>query len=363
MTPKLKRNILRIIPFGLIWWVTGMVFILVELAAMDGGNTDPDSIITMNFSVWLFASVSVFFVGTLVGAMELLVLEKMLKRFSFTVTIFYKLIIYLILMMILIILVYPVAASLESGTSLNDPEVMRKTANFLISDTLLSTLLQMFFSILLSVVYAGISENIGYSTLINLLSGKYHRPVEENRIFMFLDMKSSTTHAERLGHIRYFEFLKEYYNDLSDAIIRSQGDVYQYVGDEIVLTWPLKKGISRNNCLRAFFRMKEDLKKRSDYYTQKFGLIPDFKAGVHFGDVTTGEIGALKRQIFYTGDVLNTTSRIQSMCTSLGEDFIISKALVENLHKHGEFRFEELGNVELKGREEPIEILAVHQAG
>lgn len=340
-----------------------MVFILVELAAMDGGNTDPDSIITMNFSVWAFASISVLFVGFLVGAMELLVLEKSLKRFSFTLTIFYKLMIYLVLMMILIVLVYPIAASLESGISLNDPEVMRKTASFLVSDTLLSTLLQMFFSILLSVIYAGISENIGYSVLINLLSGKYHRPVEESRIFMFLDMNSSTSHAEKLGHIRYFELLKDYYNDLSDAIVRSEGEVYQYIGDEIVITWPLKKGIARNNCLTCFFRMKEDLENRAFYYRENFNLVPEFKAGMHFGDVTTGEIGALKKEIIYTGDVLNTTARIQSMCKALKEDFIASKALLDKLEPDSGFHFKDLGEVELKGREELVDIYAISRAG
>jgi len=66
--------------------------------------------------------------------------------------------------------------------------------------------------------------------------------------------------------------------------------------------------------LDKFFAMKEDLRKRADWYNKDFGLLPAFKAGLHFGKVTTGEIGALKKEIIFTGDVLNTTARIQGLC-------------------------------------------------
>jgi len=60
--------------------------------------------------------------------------------------------------------------------------------------------------------------------LNNFFLGKYHHPVAEERIFMFVDMNSSTTIAENLGHVKYFEMLKEYFVDLSGAVIESPGD-------------------------------------------------------------------------------------------------------------------------------------------
>ena len=80
---------------------------------------------------------------------------------------------------------------------------------------------------------------------------------------MFLDMKSSTTIAESLGHVKYFEMLKEYYSDLSDPIIKYSGEIYQYVGDEIVVSWKLKNGLQNNNCIQCFFAMKAGNSKTS----------------------------------------------------------------------------------------------------
>ena len=46
----------------------------------------------------------------------------------------------------------------------------------------------------------------------------------------------------------------------------------------------------------------------------QYGVVPEFKAGFHVGFATVGEIGVLKKIIAFSGDVLNTTSRIQSNC-------------------------------------------------
>jgi adenylate cyclase len=215
--------------------------------------------------------------------------------------------------------------------------------------------------LVVSIFYAQISDNIGHKTLMNFVTGKYHSPREEKRIFMFSDMKASTKIAEKLGHIRYFELLKEYYINLSDAIIKYSGEIYQYVGDEIVVSWRLKVGLKNNNCIKCFFAMKDDLKKRSKWYSESFGHIPDFKAGFHFGKVTTGEIGALKKEIIFTGDVLNTTARIQEKCNSYDIDNLISAELIDLLNVKGFYKTKELGEIKLRGREANINLFTIEQ--
>jgi len=194
---------------------------------------------------------------------------------------------------------------------------------------------------------------------MNFFTGKYHKPIEEKRIFLFSDMKSSTTIAEQLGHIKYFELLKEYYSDFSDAIIRHSGEVYQYIGDEIVISWKHEEGVKNNNCINCFFAMREDLQKRSEGYASTFGVVPAFKAGLHLGKVTTGEIGALKKEIIFTGDVLNTTARIQGLCNQYDVDILVSQDLIKELQLEKEFQIESLGTVELKGKEENLELFTV----
>ena len=93
-----------------------------------------------------------------------------------------------------------------------------------------------------------------------------------------------------------------------------------------------------------------------NWYNKHFGLCPTFKAGFHFGKVTTGEIGALKKEIIFTGDVLNSTARIQGLCNQYKVDLLISKDLINNLDLDSEFQITSLGNIELRGKLENIEL-------
>src|SRR6056297_2721965 len=115
---------------------------------------------------------------------------------------------------------------------------------------------------------------MGPHVLRNFLTGRYHTPKEERRVFLFSDMKSSTTIAERLGHARYFVLLRAYYDALADAIVEHGGEVYQYIGDEIVVSWPDAVGLRDGHCLRCVLRMKRDLRQKAEWFEERFGLAP-----------------------------------------------------------------------------------------
>lgn len=359
LSAKTKRNIARILPFGLIWLVTGSVFMFVEYAALGGGNDQQPTAIQLDYKVVIFACLAVTGVGLLVGSIELMYLKDKFAKESFTRKILYKLLIYALFFFVIIFLTFPIAASIELKTTVFDRQVWQKYFDYLTSLTNVSTNVQLTASLLLSLFYAEISDNIGHGVLLNFFTGKYHKPIEEQRIFMFLDMKSSTTIAEKLGHIEYFKLLKEYYADLSDAIIEHAGEVYQYVGDEIVVSWTYKAGSENLNCIRCFFAMKEDLQKRAARYHKRFGLLPTFKAGIHLGEVTTGEIGVIKQEIIFTGDVLNATARIQGLCNTYGVDLLLSGDLVNDLQVAATFPVKSLGKTALRGRQEEVELYTI----
>ncbi|MCB0595110.1 MAG: adenylate/guanylate cyclase domain-containing protein [Lewinellaceae bacterium] len=363
LSPKTKRNLYRILPFGIIWLLSGWVFLIVENAAAVSAERLPSTVIQVDFKIFIFSSLAIAGVGLLVGTIELVYLHDAFAKKSFTKKILYKLLIYTLALSLIILITYPIAASMDLNASIFDSRVWDRYFQFLASMTHLSTMVQLGTALGASLFYAEISENIGHGILLNFFAGKYHQPTEEERIFMFLDMKSSTTIAEQLGHIRYFELLKEYYAGLSDAIVEYEGEVYQYVGDEIVISWPYQAGIRNSNCLRCFFAMKEGLRKRAGWYRKKFGVAPTFKAGLHFGKVTTGEIGVLKREIIFTGDVLNATARIQGLCNAYETDLLLSGDLAQNLDLGTEFEARPLGQSELRGRKEEVELYTVLPPG
>ena len=344
----------------MIWLVVGWYDLFTDAAATGYENIRPSTDITLTPGVIIFASIAVLMVGLLVGTMEVFWFGKLFSKKRFWQKLMYKTGFYLLFMLIVILITYPLAAAIELNVSPLDNVVGKKFGEFLTSLTFGSAMVSMAFSLFLSLFYAAISDNVGHKTLFNFFTGRYHNPKEENRIFMFLDMKSSTSLAEKLGHVRYFELLREYYNDLSNAIIDHLGEVYQYVGDEIVISWESQSGAENNHCLRCFFAMQEALSSRSDYYKTKYGSSPTFKAGMHMGQVTTGEIGALKKEIFFTGDVLNVTARIQGMCNQYEEDLLISGDLLSLLNPEV-INSKSLGEIQLKGREKPLELFVLRR--
>lgn len=91
-----------------------------------------------------------------------------------------------------------------------------------------------------------------------------------------------------------------------------------------MVTWKLKNGLYKINVLRCFFEMKRLIQKRKKYI-EKYGTYPDFKVGAHYGQVMTGEVGIIKREIAFSGDTLNTAYRIQAMCNANNVDILLSK--------------------------------------
>lgn len=204
-----------------------------------------------------------------------------------------------------------------------------------------------------------VKSKVGSRVLVNLLLGKYHNPREERRIFMFLDMKDSTTHGEGLGHIKFSSLIQDSLNDLTLAIIRHKVEVYQYVGDEAILTWDLRDGFNEANCLQVYYTFLGTLQKRRGYYESKYGFVPFFKAGVHLGDVTVSEVGIVKREIAYHSDVLNTAARIQGKCNEFKAALLISEELKDRLEDQPYFEFEHIGGISLKGKQKLVNIYKV----
>jgi adenylate cyclase len=204
---------------------------------------------------------------------------------------------------------------------------------------------------------------LGPGVLLGYVTGRYHRPRREHRIFMFLDLKGSTTLADKMDADRYFNFLHRYFTEMSEPILETNAEIFKYVGDEIVLTWKMKSGLEETSCIRVFFLIEDQIQVHRDHFLQAYGVVPEFKAGVHAGEVITAQIGELKTEIDYNGDVLNTTARIQALCNQLGRKLLVSAELIESLSLGPEYTVVELGSVPLRGKAKELELCAVSRTG
>lgn len=217
-----------------------------------------------------------------------------------------------------------------------------------------------FISLGLSFIRIGI-EKFGKGVFLKILLGKYRKPREENRIFMFLDLRSSTTIAEKLGHHKYSELIQDCFFDLNSVVPRHDAEIYQYVGDEAVLCWDYDKGINENNCVSLYFDFLNKLESKRDYYERKYGLLPSFKAGLHGGKLIVAEVGTIKKEIAYHGDTINTAARIQGQCNNLNAQLLISESLVDQLEIGSVVRKELKGEVLMRGKKNELKLYALDQ--
>ena len=203
---------------------------------------------------------------------------------------------------------------------------------------------------------------VGYRTFTALLLGKYRRPYAERRFFLFVDVVGSTAIAERLGPLEAHRFLAAVFSAVAEPIELCRGEIYQYVGDEIVITWVEADGVVDARALRCLFAMRGALATDANRFVQRFGVQPELRAALHLGEVIAGEVGQVRRAIVFHGDVMNTTGRLEQATRELGCRFIASAAALASLAPPPDIRSRDLGALTLRGRVEPIQAFCVEQS-
>jgi adenylate cyclase len=214
---------------------------------------------------------------------------------------------------------------------------------------------------LIFVITLQVAGLLGRRTFRNLMLGRYRNPRAERRFFLFVDVIGSTAIAERLGALQAHRFLAAVFSATAEPIAASRGEIYQYIGDEIVVTWTEEEGRPEARPLRCYFLMEEALRDLNDMFRAQFAAEPGLRAALHVGEVIAGEVGEQRRAIVYHGDVMNTASRLEQVTRDLGCRFIASADAVQAVDSREEFQLKDLGALSLRGRKEPIRAWAVEQ--
>ncbi len=363
ITEGFRKRFRRIVPFSLVWLVFGIVYSVVVKGILGSSTSYPATGVPYDFpSSLVITSIACVLMGGLVGALEVSFLDRLFRSRPFAVRIALKATLYTVGIVVFLQTINSIYLARVLDLPIYHSEVIDYIVRSLSHAWFWSIMLYIGSIATLSLLLSEYQQHVSHSLLGDFFTGRYHHPRMEERIFMFVDMKSSTTLAERMGHVKYFELLNRYYEDITGAIAKSSGDIWQYVGDEVVITWTLERGLRDNDCLACFFRMQEHLRSRAGGYERDFGIAPGFKAGLHCGQVTTGGIGTVRKDIIFTGDVMNTTARIQGLCNEVGEDLLVSEALVSRLSTVTGYAVREIGLRELKGKDERVRLYTIDRA-
>jgi adenylate cyclase len=208
-------------------------------------------------------------------------------------------------------------------------------------------------------VWMTIDRFFGRGTLVALLTGRYHHPRYENRVFLFADLADSTPLALSLGDLRYHSLLNQVCREAGRRAERYGGSIHRYLGDEMIITWPWDAGTNDAACLCCGIAILESLQDSEEKFVEEYGTAPRLRIALHGGEVVAGEIAGVKREIVFSGDAINTTARIQSVASQLDRSLVISRQLLVATGLPDHLQSEELGSYQLKGRAELTELLAI----
>lgn len=339
--------------------ISNTLFYFEYLTLIENNALTSDFDFTLSSRAYALVSIIAGLIG---GTVTLNLMEWLLRRYAFWKA------------LVLIALIYgAVAVSISfvgsqyyfsdyTGADALSDEVTFASRNFFKSWMFIKNVIIWLFIVLGTLIVLMINDKFGPGVFPDYLKGKYFMPKREERIFMFADIRDATTIAENIGEEQYFSFLKDFFAHIAPAIQTTYGEVYQYVGDEVVLTWKIRKGLKNGNTLQCYYKMQKAVQRHSAYYLKTYGYVPEFKAGIHCGYVVVGELGTIKRDIAFSGDVLNTTARIQAQCNAKGVQVLLSeKFALKNYDLPANTKLIPLGTEQLKGKKEEVTLMTIER--
>ncbi len=283
-------------------------------------------------------------IGFIAAAIELYYIRSVRRSWIRRVAFLPGLIVRIVVITIIIRAVLLINTGISNWLA-NEPLYSDLTAGDEFRDTLFSLLF-----VLVFVTLSQLSAIIGFKRFVNLVVGRYFKPVAEERIFLFVDLIDSTPLARRLGDVQFHQFLSDFFHQLDMAVVRFGGEIVSYVGDCVIVTWPITGDSKRDTrVLRALYTMRLAVKLVADDFRTTYGTVPTFRAALHGGHVVVGECGDSRRQVTYLGDTVNVTGRLEALGKELGEPYLISSSLAGQLSPPDGIGFQTIGASRLKG--------------
>ncbi|MBN2436330.1 MAG: adenylate/guanylate cyclase domain-containing protein [Spirochaetes bacterium] len=259
-------------------------------------------------------------------------------------------------------IVYFIIITVIAGIIIYLPEVFFDDGNEEIDiSQFLIILLFCFLAIVLVQFILLLNSFFGKGVLANIMLGRYHKQKNVKLIFMMLDLKSYTSFSEKSGDLEALSYLNNFYDDVSSAAVICNGDIYRYVGDEIIITWPMKTKKENAKCIKCFYLIKDIIERKSAYYKKRYGVVPRFRTGLHVGPVVIGQLGSIKREITYIGDVINTTSRVEEICKETETDILVSGDLLKEIDLGDSLCVKNEYKMNLRGKEREVILYSIER--
>jgi len=296
--------------------------------------------------------------GTLIGVLELYLFRPYLHRSRFLTLLIIRIMTYMVSVTVIILFVVTLSRSNRDNMGFFEALLSKDSKDYILYGDFMKAELYTF--VLSIIVNFGllVSLKMGRGVLADYLLGLYYKPKEVSRIFTFIQIVNATDVLKKSNIEAYHRFLNEVIFDITLPVLNTRGFIYEYMDNQMIVFWkPSKKWESLFN--EYINEIYYTVNSKKDEYMLKYGLVPEFKFGWHEGKVIKGEIGEIKAEIVFQGDILNTTARILEKAISSDSEILISEKIFKRLRKLKLLNIEQLGPMDLKGKEEKLNIYSI----
>jgi adenylate cyclase len=311
----------------------------------------------------LFPFINTSIIGILLGIIaavfELEIFRKYRRNFKFYQILIIRTLLYLFLITFIIFFELAIARVFKYGMTLSEVLKSEEFNNYLLNEDFVYAVFYALVLLFLFNFSRQIVKKLGHGVFLNFITGRYVKPVIENRIVMFINIRNTGDIIKKLGRLRFHSFLNEFVSDITESIISYKGRIYEYVDDQVVVIWDLQHGQRNANCIRAFFEAKDRLTEQKEKYFKEYGIFPRITAALHRGDLVHGELGYVKSNIVYSGDVMNTTSRVLDACEEHQKDILVTGELLSDIHLPSLYQSLFCGQYSARGRKGVLDIYTI----
>ena len=184
------------------------------------------------------------------------------------------------------------------------------------------------------------------------------RSENKNVCVMFLDIRDFTGFAEKRTPEEVVQYLESLFEFMIEIVNRHHGIINKFLGDGFMAVFgaPLSDGRDCTNAVEAAREILTRVRKEVDAGT----ILPTTVGiGLHAGEAVTGSIGsALRREYTVIGDVVNLAARIEKLNKDFDSQLLISEMVWQAIDQ-GPGHAVPMGHVQVRGREQPIQIFQV----
>lgn len=334
----------------LLYCLTGMLLGLIYIALVNGFSHSYPFINGVIIGILL---------GAMIGVFEIYLFGQRLQRYPFFVMLSIRVCTYITCITVIILIVVTTTRSVRHEQIFLAALQSEESLAYIFHGNFKTAITYTFLAAVLANFIRLVSFKIGRGMPTNFFLGLYYQPKLVERIFIFLNI-SNADHVLKKNNLEtYHQFIHEIYCAISVAAIHHNAYVYEYVDDQMIVYWKANHKARSSSWLFFCKEISTVMRNRQDYTEKTYGIVPKLRCVLHGGNVIQAEIGELKTEIVFHGDVLNTAARMMSVAHEKKQEFVASQYIVDRLTPPDEKIHHPIGEIELRGKQIPVSLYSM----